>query len=192
MSQVIGVVLAGGRGQRFGKPKGEVMFEGATLAQRASERLWPLCTGVLVSIRKGAQNPAPDLIPLEDPPPAGRGPLVGIQCAMEVTAAADLLVLACDYPRIDTDLLGLLVKHSSDGEDLVMLTDGTGRDHPLAALWRRSSQPAIQEALDQKQYKVRAVLGALNVTRLGPEQIPDRDLTRALTNVNRAEQLERL
>jgi molybdopterin-guanine dinucleotide biosynthesis protein A len=192
MSQVIGVVLAGGQGQRFGKPKGEVMFEGVTLAQRAAEQLWPLCAGVLVSIREGSPNPAPDLIPLEDPPPAGRGPLVGIQCAMEVTAGADLLVLACDYPRVDTGLLRLLVEHRSEGEDLVMLTDGTGRDHPLAALWRRSSQPMVQEALDQKQYKVRAIFGALNVTRLGPEQIPDRDLTRALTNVNRAEQLERL
>ncbi len=192
MSQVVGLVLAGGAGRRFGRPKGEVVYQGRTLAQRAASALRPLCSGVLVSIRKGAENPAPELIPLEDPPPAGRGPLAGILCALDATAGDDLMVLACDYPRVDTGLLRLLLEFRSVNDDLVMLTDGTGRDHPLAAVWRRSCQEPIREALALNQFKVRALLAGLRVSRLGPGQVPDRDLTRALLNVNQEEELLRL
>lgn len=191
MAPRIGLVLAGGQGARFGKPKGEVEFHGRTLAQCSAEVLWPLCTGVLVSIRAGARNPAPDLIPVEDPPPAGRGPLAGILAGMEATGDADLLVLACDYPLIDTALLANLVEEEGEG-DVVMLTDNTGRDHPLVALWRRSSEGALRTALAEKRHKVRALLSELAVVRIGPREIPDRDLTRALTNVNLEDQLRRM
>ena len=187
----IGLVLAGGLGARFGKPKGEVSFHGRTLAQCAAEVLWPLCTGVLVSIRAGARNPAPDLIAVEDPPPAGRGPLAGILAGMEATGDADLLVLACDYPLIDTALLTRLTETGAEG-DVVMLTDNNGRDHPLVAVWRRSAEGILRTAMADKRYKVRGLLGDLNVVRIGPREIPDRDLTRALTNVNMEDQLRRM
>ncbi len=191
MSRLIGLVLAGGEGGRFGKPKGEVQFQGRTLAQCAAEVLWPLCAGVLVSIRAGGRNPTPDLIAVEDPPPAGRGPLAGILAGMEATGDADLLVLACDYPLIDTDLLARLVTAGPEG-DLVMLTDSHGRDHPLAAVWRRSVHEPLRCAMAEEQYKVRGLFGELDVVRLGPREIPDRDLTRSLTNVNLEEQLRRM
>ena len=191
MSRLIGLVLAGGEGARFGKPKGEVQFKGRTLAQCAAEVLWPLCAGVLVSICAGCRNPSPDLIAVEDPPPADRGPLAGILAGMDATGDADLLVLACDYPLIDSDLLARLVTVGAEG-DLVMLTDNNGRDHPLAAVWRRSAEQHLRRALDEKRYKVRSLFGELDVVRLGPREIPDRDLTRAMTNVNQEDQLRRM
>jgi len=36
MAQRIGVVLAGGLGRRLGKPKGDVVLGGSTLADRAA------------------------------------------------------------------------------------------------------------------------------------------------------------
>jgi molybdopterin-guanine dinucleotide biosynthesis protein A len=110
---------------------------------------------------------------------------------MEATGDADLLVLACDYPLIDTDLLARLVETEEKG-DLVMLTDGSGRDHPLAAIWRRSAEEWVRCALAEERYKVRRLFAELDVVRLGPGEIPDRDLSRALTNVNMEEQLRRL
>ncbi len=160
MPPLIGLVLAGGQGARFGKPKGEVLFHGRTLAQCSAEVLWPLCTGVLVSIRAGGRNP-------------------------------DLLVLACDYPLIDTALLAHLTRAGTEG-DMVMLTDNKGRDHPLAAVWRRSCLDRLSAALADKRYKVRGLLGELDVIRIGPGEVPDRDLSRALTNVNTEDQLRRM
>jgi molybdopterin-guanine dinucleotide biosynthesis protein A len=73
-----------------------------------------------------------------------------------------------------------------------MLTDHNGRDHPLVALWRRSAEGRLRDALADKRYKVRALLGEMDVVRIGPREIPDRDLTRALTNVNMEDQLRRM
>ena len=91
MMKPIGLVLAGGAGRRMGRAKGGLRGAGGpTLALRAAEALAPICRGVLISVRPGSDNPAPGYPAVEDPPPAGRGPLAGIQAALESTDGADL------------------------------------------------------------------------------------------------------
>jgi len=192
MAQRVGVVLAGGRGRRIGRPKGEIEYEGASLALRAAGLLWPLCGSVLISLAEGAGNPAPGYPTVVDPPPPGRGPLAGIHAAFEATGDADLLVLACDYPFITPTLLRRLAAHSGGTENLIMMTDFAGRDHPLVGLWRRDAEPVVRSALQEGRFKVRALLPDLCVLRLGPADFPGTDLDRALFNVNEPEHLDRL
>lgn len=192
MPQRVGLVLAGGRGRRLGRPKGSISFEGTTLAERAAAVLWPLCGSVLISVAEGARNPAPAYPTLVDGPPAGRGPLAGLDAAFAVTGDADLLVLACDYPFVTQELLRRLAAATSDAENLIMMTDCAGRDHPLVALWRRDAARAVREAVEEQRLKVRALLCDLSVRRLGPADFPGIDLDRELFNVNEPEQLERL
>ena len=137
-------------------------------------------------------NPAPGFPTLVDPPPAGRGPLAGIGGAFAATGDADLLVLACDYPFVTEKLLRRLAEAATDGDDLVMMTDFSGRDHPLVALWRRGAAAAVRRAVEQRRYKVRSLLTELSVRRLGPSELRGVDLDRALVNINRPEDLDRL
>jgi len=192
MPQRVGVVLAGGRGRRLGRPKAEIEFEGTTLAARAAGRVWPLCGSVLISVAEAGENPARAYPSIVDSPPAGRGPLVGIDAAFAATGDADLLVLACDYPFVTTELLGRLAATPDGAENLIMMTDFGGRDHPLVALWRREAAPVVRAALAEGRHKVRALLADLSVLRLGPAEFPGLDLDRALFNVNEPEHLERL
>ncbi len=189
MAQRVGVVLAGGRGERLGRTKGDLLFEGKTLAEHAASTLWPICGSVLVSISEGVDNPAPAYPPLVDPPPVGRGPLAGIDAAFEATGDADLMVLACDYPFVTQALLRRLGSHAMDEDDVVMMTDFAGRDHPLVALWCRCAAAAVHEAVTAGRLKVRALLPDLAVRRLGPAEFQDVDLGRALFNLNRPEDL---
>jgi molybdopterin-guanine dinucleotide biosynthesis protein A len=190
MSQRIGVVLAGGSGRRMGVAKGQMLFEGATLALRAARTLWPVCGSVLVSVAPGAANPAPGFPVVEDAPPPGRGPLAGILAAFDATGTADLVILACDYPFVVPDLLVGLVAAAREEDALVMPTDPTGRDHPLVALWRRSTAPHVRDALEQGIHKVRRILPELSVRRLGPSDFPGTDLARSLSNWNRPQDVE--
>ena len=96
MAQRVGVVLAGGKGSRLGRAKGEIEVEGTPLAQRAAEALWPHCASVLISIAQGAKNPAPDWRAVEDFPPPGRGPLAG-----PVVVAAVILPASYDLSSLD-------------------------------------------------------------------------------------------
>jgi molybdenum cofactor guanylyltransferase len=192
MAQVIGVVLSGGGGRRLGRDKGSLEVHGVPLAERAARALWPLCGSVLVSVPPGGINPAPAFSSIEDAPPAGRGPLAGLEAAFAATGASDLLVLACDYPLVRTSLLQAIRRAADDDHDLVMPVDGAGRDHPLVGLWRRSAEGEVRQALEQRIYKVRSLLAGLRVRRLGPAEIASEDLDRALLNINRPEDLERL
>jgi molybdopterin-guanine dinucleotide biosynthesis protein A len=192
MPQRVGLVLAGGAGRRMGRTKGDLALQGKTLAERAGSTLWPVCGSVLVSVGVGMSNPARGYPSLVDPPPAGRGPLVGIDGAFEATGDADLLVLACDYPYVTTELLRELVGQAAEEDDLVMLTDFAGRDHPLVGLWRRSAAPVVRSAVDEKRHKVRGLLMDLTVRRLGPGQLAGWDLDRALLNLNSTEDLRAL
>jgi molybdopterin-guanine dinucleotide biosynthesis protein A len=189
VAQTIGVVLAGGEGRRFGRPKGEVALGGSTLADRAARALKPLCGSVIVSIAKGAVNPAPAYPPVEDKGPR-RGPLGGLAAAFASTGQADLLVLACDYPAVGTSFLRSLLAAAEGPGDLVMPVDGAGRDHPLVALWRRTAEPAVRNALGENALKVQALFPDLAVRRLPIQVFPNFDLRAVLANVNWPEDLD--
>ena len=184
MGQKVGVVLAGGQGTRFGRPKGDLTFEGTTLAQRAAAVLWPHCGSVLISVAQGAPNPAPAWSAVEDFPPPGRGPLAGIAAAFAASSGADLLVLACDYPRVGPDLIAGLASVPLEDVDLVMPTDGSGRDHPLVASWSRRMQALVNDALDDGRFRVQSLFPDCRVRRLPPGQLPVMDIDHALHNVN--------
>jgi len=190
MGQKVGVVLAGGRGTRLGRTKGDLALAGTTLAQRAAAVLWPHCGSVLISVAQGSPNPAPDWPLVEDFPPPGRGPLAGIAAAFAATSDADLLVLACDYPRVGADLMGALAGFEMTGVDLLMPTDDTGRDHPLVASWSRRMQPLVNDALDDGRFRVQGLFPDCHLRRLGPRQLPVLDLDHALHNVNWPTDLE--
>ncbi|HKQ62948.1 MAG TPA: molybdenum cofactor guanylyltransferase [Candidatus Polarisedimenticolaceae bacterium] len=192
MAQCVGVVLAGGAGRRLGRSKGDLRFRGTTLAERAAAVLWELCGSVLISTAPGTPNPAPAYPVIEDPAPAGRGPLVGIGAAYAATGAADLLVLACDYPRVGAELLRQVLDAAEPEDEAVILTDGAGRDHTLVGLWRRQAEPVVREAVQAGRFQVRGLLAELAVRRLGPSALPELDLDHLLFNLNWPEELGEL
>ncbi len=185
----IGLVLAGGAGKRMGRAKGDLLVGGRPLALRAAQLLAPLCEGVLISVGPGRANPAPGYPVVEDAGPAGRGPLAGIDAAFAATSAADLLVLACDYPQMGSELLRALLAQAVPGDELVLPRDSAGRDHPLVALWRRVTHARVSAALRRAAFRVDAIVAGSKVRRLDPAAFPGIDLDALLVNVNRPEQL---
>ena len=173
----------------MGRPKGALLVEGRPLAANAATLLGPLCGQVLISVPPEGRNPAPRYPAVRDRKPAGRGPLAGIGAAFEQTSGADLLVLACDYPQMTVKVLQALLSGDDGEHDLVLLCDGNGRDHPLVGLWKGACAGAVREALEDRRFKVRALLGELRVRRIHPPELLDLDLDRALINLNTPEDL---
>jgi molybdopterin-guanine dinucleotide biosynthesis protein A len=192
MHEPIGLVLAGGRGRRMGRAKGGLRLAGRALAARAAAALDPVCGGVVVSVACGAPNPVPGRPAIEDRPPAGRGPLAGIEAAFAETGEADLLVLACDYPRVTTELLRCLLRGASRDAELVLPRDGAGNDHPLVGLWRRAAASRVTRALERAAYRVADLVSASRVLRLEAPSFPGLDLDRMLVNVNLPSDLDSL
>jgi len=176
----------------MGRAKGALSHGGTSLAERAARVLQAECRSVLVSVAPGGDNPAPGRAAIADAPPAGRGPLAGIDRAFEAVADADLLVLACDYPRVVASLVRRLLESAGPRDEVVLPFDRCGRDHPLVALWRRGVADRVRSALAAQRFAVRELIAEARVRRLGAADFPDLDLDAQLVNVNTPEELDRL
>jgi len=98
---LLGLVLAGGRSERMGRPKWAIEYHGAPQVRVLHELLSRFCEGTYVSIRE-EQLAEPVLAGLPHVVDAfrGFGPLGGILTAMNGRRDAAWLVLACDLPGV--------------------------------------------------------------------------------------------
>ena len=77
----------------------------------------------------------------------GRGPLEGIAASLEATGAESVVVLACDLPRVTSEVPAALLARAQDQSlDVCLLESRRGRE-PLIAVYRRSSLVAMRRAL---------------------------------------------
>ena len=131
-----GVVLAGGAGARFGRPKATVVLEGRTLVERAVAALAPLCERVVVVGRPEVPLPVPSV----DDRPGPDCPLNALATGLAAVSADEVLVLACDLPGAGPVLARLVAAPSA-------AVDPDGRAQPLCARYPRAAALAAADGL---------------------------------------------
>jgi molybdopterin-guanine dinucleotide biosynthesis protein A len=113
-----GVVLAGGKSTRMGRDKAFVEVDGKPMIQHALELLRPQVKELLLIGDPRKYRRFHDEI-VEDEL-EGLGPLGGIVTAMGHAKYDHLLVLACDVPEVNAQLLEKIKHHfPMDGDSLV-------------------------------------------------------------------------
>ena len=135
-----GLVLAGGRGTRLGRDKGELEYHGVPQVRWAFTALQAHCAAVRVSLRED-QRSRPvyaDLPAVVDLPGAG-GPAAGLLAALRFDRRAAWLLLAADMPRVDTALLAQLVAARDPTVLATAFRHSDGTPEPLCAIW----EPAV-------------------------------------------------
>jgi molybdopterin-guanine dinucleotide biosynthesis protein A len=185
----LGLVLAGGRSQRFGADKAAADLGGLSLLARAHRRLAGQCRRVAVSAPPGgaAAALAADLAApvLPDPYGAPRGPLSGVLAGLEWAVgerAEFLITLPCDAPLLPADLEARLLAAAQGAPAAVARTpDGL---QPLCAVWRTALARPLRAALaDGLHPAVHQVLADANAA---PVDFADAG---AFLNVNTPEDL---
>lgn len=143
------VVQAGGDSRRMGKNKALLPFHGQTLIERVISRVISISDELLVT-----SNQPADLVFLSYPIHVdirkGQGALGGIYTALTVASYPAVVVVACDMPFVNAELLAwqlkLLVERGSEG---VVPSHAAGYE-PFHAVYRRETcLPAVEKALDQ-------------------------------------------
>ncbi len=151
-----GLVLAGGAGRRFGRPKATVVLDGQTLVERAVAALAGRCGRVVVVGRPEVPLPVPSV----DDRPGPDCPLNALATGLGAVTAEEVLVLACDLPAAAPVLDRLVVASS-------VAVDPDGRAQPLCARYaRRPALAAAEALLATGELRLLPLLDHLGATRV--------------------------
>lgn len=120
---VAGVVLAGGRSTRFARgDKALAAVDGDPLLARVATRLGAVASGLIVNCRAEQRDRYASVLAdadvdarfaVDDRP--DEGPVAGLSRALAAVDAPVVVVVACDLPWLDPDLLAWLVDELGAG-----------------------------------------------------------------------------
>ncbi|WMT88648.1 NTP transferase domain-containing protein [Pelagibacterium sp. 26DY04] len=138
--QIIGLILAGGGGQRLGGVrKDDVRLGNVRLFDHVRRRLAPQCAALLLSVEAGRNAEDGDVVVLPDSPDGLAGPaaglLAGAKWCAERAPGALLVSVSVDTPFFPADFVSRALELlAAECGCLVGAYDG--RDYPTNALWR--------------------------------------------------------
>jgi molybdenum cofactor guanylyltransferase len=185
----LGLILAGGQGQRFGGlDKGLVSVAGRPFVEWAIAALAPQVQRVAISANRHLEAYASLGIPVIPDRMAGfLGPLAGIVSAMETIPSDWVLCLPCDAPMPPANLIDrLFAALENERAEIAAANDGH-RIHPLHALIPNGLAASLRAYLDTGE---RSVLGWYRSHRLAIADCSD--CPDAFANANTPEDAQRL
>jgi molybdenum cofactor guanylyltransferase len=165
-----GIVLAGGRSERMGRPKAELDWHGDPLVEVVCRTLERSGAAPVVVVRAKGQRlpPLPGTVEIVDDVRPARGPLEGLAAGLRAIPAATepAFVSAVDAPFLVPAFVSCVVRAVDAGTDAAVPVH-EGRAHPLAAAYRVSpTLQAVERRLVGTDHSVRGLLDDLRVRRL--------------------------
>lgn len=179
-------VLAGGRGNRIGGNKANMVLAGRTLAGRAvdSLRRAGLDPFVVTKRDRPVEIEGVEVLFEADEP---QHPLAGLAAAIREAGGRRVVVLACDLPLLPVAYLGWLAGQT----DGAVVPRVGAQVQPLAALYGPGDLETIEAAL-ARQDPVKSAVARLSPTLVGDDGLRRfGDPTVMFSNVNTPEDLRR-
>lgn len=186
-SGVTVAVMAGGKSSRMGRDKSFVLFDGRPLIEVVLDAVRGMGDELLLITNQPADYAHLGLPMVGDIFP-DHGPLGGIHTAVTAASHPHTLVVACDMPWLNRDLLGhlLSLRHEAD----VVVPRWQRFPEPLHAVYSKACLPAIEAKLAQKRLKITGFFGQVSVRFVAREEIVRFDADgRSFANVNTPEEL---
>ncbi len=191
LTDIAGLLIAGGRSVRFGEEKAMAPFRGAPLMDACARAFEPLAA-LVVSARPGsgaeAHARARGCDVVYDDPAWPEGPLAGVAAGLRWAKPRSLAWLAtapCDAPLLPGDLVQRLRTEIGAGRAAYALTPQG--PHPLCALWRIDTLELIEARLRTGDHPaVREMLAACGAVAVRFDD------DRAFTNANTRDELAAL
>jgi molybdopterin-guanine dinucleotide biosynthesis protein A len=135
-SDIMGLVLAGGRSRRMGVDKGTLQYHDKPQRRYLYEQLTPVCSRVFLSIRPEQQEELPEGFECILDENTYKGPFNGLLSAHHAFPGVAWLVVACDLPFVDGKVLKyLLERRDPHAMATAFATHASKLPEPLAAIW---------------------------------------------------------
>jgi molybdopterin-guanine dinucleotide biosynthesis protein A len=172
---VTGVILAGGGSRRMGSNKALLELGGRPMIAVVAERLRAFAQEVIIAADDAhlylpfADRCVPDQFP-------GVGTLGGIHAGLSAASHELTLAVGCDMPFISAEVLDWFVEAArlKPTADVVILRRGEWVE-PLHAVYRKSCQPAMEEAIQGGRRRVVSFFNRVLVRYVAPAEIAHLD-----------------
>lgn len=189
MTEITGIVLAGGQGSRMGGvDKGLQPFRGRPMVSHVIERLLPQVDELLVNANRNVEAYAAlGHRVIADEIEGFAGPLAGFERGLAHAAGTLVVTAPCDSPFLPLDLVRRLrAALESQGTDLAVARTGE-QPHPVFCLMRREVHESLRAFLGSGQRKIDRWYAQLRVSEVAFDDVPD-----AFLNINTREELASL
>ena len=187
------VILAGGFGRRLGRDKATCAAAGRPLLHWTALAAAEATDDIVVVRREDQELPAAPGAPWREvcDRRSERGPLAGLEAALERVAHDTAVLVACDMPLVRAEVLAAVADAAQEVEIAMPVVGGYAQ--PLLAAYRRSVAGHVRALLDEGEGRLRALLPLVEHALIAEEDLRRRDpQLESLTNVNRVEDLERV
>jgi molybdopterin-guanine dinucleotide biosynthesis protein A len=184
------LVVAGGASSRLGVDKRTLRVGGATLLERATALLAPVCAEVLVAAPADIGAPAGSRW-VRDPLP-DRGPMAGILAGLRDAGAPRVLVIPVDMPLLSVPFLRFLADRDP-GAGVAVPRWSAGME-PLVAVYHRSCVEELAGHVARGTTALHAFIASTpRAVRFidEPEILAYGEPARLFLNINTAEDLRR-
>lgn len=151
-------ILDGGTSSRMGTDKSQLYFEGKKLIDKLIHTAEKFSPDVFIAGARKSKNP--EVTILEDLV-SGKGPLSGIQTALNNAKNEWVLILACDMPLVDEDVMNWLQSEFQSLKNkktaIVCVED---KPHYLTGFYHNSLFKQVSAALKSDDLSVKQLLNA--------------------------------
>lgn len=184
-------ILAGGFGRRLGQDKATCPAAGRPLLHWTALAAAPVTDDIIVVRRENQEFMTAMGAPWRETTDrrAERGPLAGLEAALEIARHDLTVAIACDMPLVRPGLLHSVARSAAGCSIAMPVVDDYAQ--PLLAAYRRAVRPQIQALLDHGEGRLRALLPLVEHALISEADLRLHDpLLESFTNVNRAEDLD--
>lgn len=180
------LLLAGGRGQRMGgQDKGLLVWQGQPLIAHLHHQTRGLSDDLIISCNRNLERYAlyADQL-VHDDNSDFPGPLAGIRAGLAVARHPHLMVLPCDVPRIDAELLTAMREAACQQPDKPLMLRQGEHWEPLLCIIPVALAGEFENAWNEGERSPGRIMRNLGAIAL---QCPEND--RRLANLNTPELL---
>ncbi|MFG0540297.1 molybdenum cofactor guanylyltransferase MobA [Pseudomonas sp. YQ_5] len=180
------LILAGGRGQRMGgRDKGLVDWQGEPLIAHVHRVVRPLSDDLVISCNRNqaAYRPYADRL-VGDAEADFPGPLAGVIAGLRVARHGWVVVLACDAPLVDRELIEGLLRLAVTGNSAAMVRQG-GFWQPMFSVLPKRVLPVLEQAWAAGERSLQKAL-----LREAVQGLECAESDRRLSNFNSPERLQ--
>ena len=154
-NNILGVVLAGGKSERFGKDKSEIKLGGKTLLAHTLDKIKSKFNKIIiVSNNKKVK----DYVVIKDYIEGQLGPLVGVLSAMKWIKKNNytykwILTFPCDTPFFDISIIDKFVEATKFNDNPLYFVKSNEKRHNIFGLWSLKLMETLEKDILENNHR---------------------------------------